>query len=204
VRDARVVEQPVLTSALAATAGGADVAVFTSFSPLWDSARVSGPAFTVKGAPGDNLALHRALAGAPTGSVLVADVQDGVAHGHWGDLMTQAAEVRGLSGLVIRGSIRDCLEITARRFPVFHRGTAPAQAAKTYPGELATTLQWEGGSVSSGDLVIADCDGVVAVPAALVETLLVRVEEIEAAEAVIRARLASGETTLEVLGLSAE
>jgi len=42
---------------------------------VWPGARVAGPAFTVQGIGGDNLAFHRAVATAPPGSVLVADLQ---------------------------------------------------------------------------------------------------------------------------------
>jgi 4-hydroxy-4-methyl-2-oxoglutarate aldolase len=95
-----------------------------------------GPAFTVRGRSGDNLALHRALAAAHEGDVIVAQLTGDVERGHWGDLMSIAAQAVGLAGLVIDASIKDKASIGVRGFPVFHRGTQPSPAAKQFAGEL--------------------------------------------------------------------
>ena len=101
----------------------------------WPGARVAGPAFTVRGIGGDNLALHNAVLAAPAGSVLVADMQ-GAAHGHWGEVLAVAAQHRGIAGLVIDGGVRDIDEMAAMDFPVFSRSVTVVGTVKDYPGDL--------------------------------------------------------------------
>ena len=57
--------------------------------------------------PGDNLAVHVAVARAPAGSALVVDVGDVPDRGYWGEVLTTAAQSKGLAGLVIDGGVRD-------------------------------------------------------------------------------------------------
>jgi Aldolase/RraA len=101
---------------------------------IWPGARVAGPAFTVRGVGGDNLALHRAVYAAATGSVLVADVQ-AAAHGHWGEVLAVAAQQRGLLGLVLDGGVRDVAELAALGFPVFARHVSVRGTGKDHPGQ---------------------------------------------------------------------
>jgi hypothetical protein len=70
----------------------------------WPGARLAAPAFPVHCTPGDNLAIHVAVAEAPAGSALVVDVGDVPELGYWGEVLTTGAESRGLAGLVIDGS----------------------------------------------------------------------------------------------------
>src|SRR3954454_18732201 len=74
--------------------------------PAWTGARVAGPAFTVRCSPGDNLAIHVAVTRAPAGSVLVADMGGEREYGYWREVLTTAAEVRGIAGLVIDACVR--------------------------------------------------------------------------------------------------
>src|SRR5690348_17079651 len=68
--------------------------------PLFRPILLSGPAFTVAAAAGDNLAVHLALAEAPAGSVLVVAAGGELRRGFWGEVMTEAALARGIAGLV--------------------------------------------------------------------------------------------------------
>src|SRR5262245_12376059 len=95
-----------LTSALAASADP-EVRVILGLSPVVRTARITAAAYTIQGVAGDNLALHHALASAPAGTVIVAELEGSASAGHWGELMSQAAQARGLAGLVIAGPIRD-------------------------------------------------------------------------------------------------
>src|SRR5258708_3752037 len=70
-------------------------------SVAWPGARVAAPAFPVHCTPGDNLAIHVAVAEAPAGAVLVVDVGDQPELGYWGEVLTTGAESRGIVGLVI-------------------------------------------------------------------------------------------------------
>src|SRR5204863_1856327 len=90
--------------------------------PAWSGARVAGPAFTVRCSPGDNLAIHVAVTRAPAGSVLVADMSGARDFGYWGEVLTTAAETRGIAGLVIDACVRDADALAAHGFPVFSTG----------------------------------------------------------------------------------
>jgi 4-hydroxy-4-methyl-2-oxoglutarate aldolase len=102
----------------------------------------------------------------------------------------------------VSGSVRDLTAIHARRFPVFHRGVGPRPAAKFHEGELGAPVQIEGVTISPGDLVVADADGVVLVPLALVERVHADVATLERRESEIVPLLERGRSTLDVLGLS--
>ncbi len=90
--------------------------------PVWPGASVAAPAFPVTCTPGDNLAVHVAVAAAPAGAVLVVDVGDVPDRGYWGEVLTTAAQARGLAGLVIDGCVRDVAALERLAFPVFSRG----------------------------------------------------------------------------------
>ena len=101
----------------------------------WPGARLAAPAVPVKCAPGDNLAIHVAVAKAPSGSVLVADVGDVNERGYWGEVLTTGAAARGLVGLVIDGCVRDVEALQARGFPVFSAGDRTARGDEELAGE---------------------------------------------------------------------
>ncbi|GAA3482918.1 RraA family protein [Streptomyces yanii] len=109
------------------------IALSPELRSLWAGARLCGPAFTVQGAGGDNLALHHAVPQAPPGSVLVADL-GGARFGHWGEILTVAAQQRGIAGLLIDGGVRDADEIKGLGFPVFSRNNAILGTRKDFRG----------------------------------------------------------------------
>ena len=69
-----------------------------------------------------NINLHEAIYLAEPGDVLVASVEDYPQAGYWGDILTCAAQQRGLNGLVTDGCVRDADDIDLLDFPVFARG----------------------------------------------------------------------------------
>ncbi len=92
--------------------------------PLYPGMKVCGPALTVAVSPGDNLMIHYAMTLAQPGDVLVVDAKGFTEAGPWGDIMTTAAIVRGIAGLVIDGCVRDAETIREMGFAVFARGTS--------------------------------------------------------------------------------
>jgi 4-hydroxy-4-methyl-2-oxoglutarate aldolase len=142
---------------------GLDCWVDPRLRPIWSSARTAGPAFTVQAAPGDNLALQRAVREAPEGSVVVAD-GGGLEFGYWGEILTEIAVVRKLAGLVIDGCVRDIDEIERLGFPIFASGIAMRHAGKTQPGTIGEPISLAGRPVRTGDIVVADTDGVIVIP----------------------------------------
>ncbi|MFI1356484.1 RraA family protein [Streptomyces sp. NPDC020898] len=167
---------------------------------VWSGARVAGPAFTVQGVGGDNLALHRAVVEAPAGSVLVVDLQ-GAAHGHWGEILAVAAQQRGLLGLVVDGGVRDVAEQAELGFPVFAPHVTVVGTGKEHPGVFGAPVRVGGVVVRAGDLVVGDADGVVVVPAAAVASTLDASDARVADERRALAAIRSGVTTLDLYGL---
>jgi 4-hydroxy-4-methyl-2-oxoglutarate aldolase len=196
--------------ALFAAAGSATVhesagrtpLISPAIRPIQDGVSICGPAFTARCEPNDNLAVHRAVAAAPRGSVLVVDA-GGQARGYWGGILTEAALARGLAGLVMDGGVRDIAEIRRLGFPVWSRHIAAQGVDKKVPGVVGESASCGGLEVSTGMIVVADDDGVVvfgpdqvADVAAATQTRLDR--EVE-----IVNRLRQGELTLDLLDLRA-
>lgn len=178
-----------------------EVAVDPAIRPSWPGARLAGPAYTVRGAGGDNLALHRAVAAAPPNHVLVADL-DGAAYGHWGEVLAVAAQQRGILGLVIDGGVRDRDELRALNFPVFSRHDCIRGTAKQAAGQLNVPIVIGGGvPVSPGDLVVGDVDGVVVLPRDRVKAILDEADRRVAHEHDVLAALRAGRTTLDLYQL---
>lgn len=126
---------------------------------------VAGPAYTVFCPAGDNLMMHAAIYEAPAGSVIVARSED-ARFALVGGNVCALAQQRGIAGMVIDGLARDVAEIRALGFPVFARGLCPKPAQKTGAGEPEPTITCAGVEVTSGDLVAADEEGIVVLPAA--------------------------------------
>lgn len=142
---------------------GLDCWVHPRLRPIWKGARIAGRAFTVQAVPGDNLALQRAVREAPEGSVLVVDGGN-EAFGYWGEILTEIAALRKLTGLVIDGSVRDIDEIERIGFPIFASGIAMRHAQKKEPGTIGEPIDLAGRTVRTGDVVVADTDGVIILP----------------------------------------
>src|SRR5262249_37351073 len=132
--------------------------------PAWTGAELTAPAYPVHCGPGDNLAVHVAVTRAPAGAALVVDVGDVRELGYWGEVLTTAAEARGLVGLVIDGCVRDAAALAEHGFPVFSTGLALPGATKLAPGTVGRTATVGEVTVTIGDWVVADVDGVTVVP----------------------------------------
>ena len=168
---------------------------------VWPGAMLAGPAVTVGCPPGDNLAVHVAVASAPPASVLVVDVGGLRELGYWGEVLTTAAEARGLAGLVIDGCVRDVAALEAHRFPVFSTGIALPGAVKTGPGTVGAPVAAGDVEVVAGDWIVADGDGVVVVPAGELDTVLDAGRARAVKEQGMFDRLRDGATTIELLDL---
>ncbi|MEU4695344.1 RraA family protein [Actinoplanes sp. NPDC023714] len=132
--------------------------------PLWTPVpRVAGPAFTVRCPPGDNLMLHAAIYRAAPGSVIVVQSGD-LDHALAGGNVCAVAHRRGVAAFVLDGLIRDLGEVREIGFPVFARGVIPIPGSKTQMGTHGAAITCGGVTVSAGDIVVADEEGVVVVP----------------------------------------
>jgi len=176
-------------------------AMAARIKPAWRGATVAAPATPVVCTPGDNLAIHVAVASAPSGSVLVVDVGDVAELGYWGEVLTTGAEARGIAGLVIDGGVRDVAALTAHGFPVFSALIALRGATKEQAGTVGVDAHVGDVLVQQGDWVVGDIDGVVVVPRDRIDEVTAAGRARAAKEAGFFDALRSGSTTVELLGL---
>jgi 4-hydroxy-4-methyl-2-oxoglutarate aldolase len=169
--------------------------------PMWNGAHVCGPAITVSCPARDNLMLHHAVALAPPGSVLVANAERYQYAGAWVEVLSVAAQARGIAGLVIDGAVRDIEAITVRRFPVFSRGLAIGACKKEQIGTLNEPIDLGGVTVRSGDMVVGAGDGVVILDSQTIEQVLQAAVARRERESEIFRQLSQGKTTIEILNL---
>jgi 4-hydroxy-4-methyl-2-oxoglutarate aldolase len=173
-------------------------AMYAPLGPLFDGAKISGPAKTAKIRPGQNAAIHRAVHDAKRGDVLVVDGVGDKTFGPFGDILAACCRNQGIAGLVIDSTIRDTADIKEMGFPVFCLGANPAATGKTDLGEIDIAIDCAGVRVSPGDFIVGDDDGVVVVPRKIAKDILEKVAVVGCKEETIKARLARGETTLEI------
>ena len=140
------------------TAGGAQL------RPMHGGGVLAGPALTVKAPPGDNLMLHKAIALAQPGDVIVMDAGGDLTNALMGEMMLMQATARGVAGVVINGAIRDAAYLRAQHVPVFAAGVTHRGPYKNGPGEINVPIAIGGMVIEPGDLVIGDDDGVLCVP----------------------------------------
>ena len=138
---------------------------------------------------------------APRGSILVVDAA-GCPTGYWGEVFAVAAEACGIAGLVIDGGVRDIDALEKRRFPVFARSITMRGTTKHRALSVGIPLVMAGVSIAPGDIIVADTDGVMSIPAAHLDATVEAARARQDKEAVFMDRLRNGETTLEILGLT--
>ena len=169
--------------------------------PVWRGARLAAPAFAVRCSPGDNLAIHVAVARAPAGSALAVDVGIERERGYWGEVLTTGAQARGIAGLVIDGGVRDVSALERHRFPVFSTTIALRGATKEHPGRVGGSSIVGDIQVEQDDWIVADADGVAVVPHTKLADVLAAGQAREAKEAKYFEELRAGRTTIELLAL---
>jgi len=182
-------------------AAGQEGMVDPAIRPMWLGSRLCGPAMTVGCPPRDNLILHHAVALAEPGTVLVANARGYRLAGAWGEVLTVAAQARGIAGLAIDGAVRDIEAIAERRFPVFSRGLAIGACKKEQLGTLNEPIELGGVTVRPGDLVVGTGDGLVVVRQESFPEVLRSATARRDREREILRDLGRGKTTIEILGL---
>jgi 4-hydroxy-4-methyl-2-oxoglutarate aldolase len=173
----------------------------SAIKAAWPGATLAAPAFTVRCTPGDNLAVHVAVTKAPEKSALVVDVGDQEERGYWGEVLTTAAETRGIVGLVIGGGVRDVSALQAHGFPVFSTRIALRGASKKEPGAIGGPVVVGGVTVHTGDWVVGDVDGVTVIATADIDDVIAAGKARAAREQQLFDELRAGKTTVELLSL---
>jgi regulator of RNase E activity RraA len=146
-----------------------DILPFSPDSPK----RIAGPVYTVKFVlAGDKSAPkldHHFVDAAPSGHIILIDAPS-TSNAVWGGLMTAGAIARGVLGVVISGRCRDLAEHRDQHFAVYARARSTAgQSPQTRPSQTNIPLLFGSVTVNPGDYIIADEDGVVCVPADLLQ-----------------------------------
>jgi 4-hydroxy-4-methyl-2-oxoglutarate aldolase len=181
-------------------ASGGKGALSSEIKPIDPHMRVCGPALTVACRSGDNLIIHKAIYVAEPGDVLVVTVGGYAEAGPWGEIMTVAAQARGIGGLIIDGSVRDSNLIIELGFPVFSRSLSIKRTTKDSLGLINHPICIGGITICPGDVVLGDRDGVVVVPHQDLNEVLGKCKLRREKEEKIKQQLKIGKTTLELYG----
>uniref|UniRef100_Q021Q7 Putative 4-hydroxy-4-methyl-2-oxoglutarate aldolase n=1 Tax=Solibacter usitatus (strain Ellin6076) TaxID=234267 RepID=Q021Q7_SOLUE len=157
--------------------------------PLFKT-KFAGPAVTVllkkeehKEGSAASQGMLDAIDNAAPGSVYVMVLEQGIDYAGMGALMATAMKVRGFTGAVVDGSIRDLPQIGRIQFPVYSRGVAPSTTINHFRfAGVNVPVTCAGAKVTGGDLIVADEDGVAVVPRAHAAEVLKKAQELDQTE----------------------
>jgi regulator of RNase E activity RraA len=172
--------------------------------PFAEGKRLAGPAVTAWYDYADYGSVHHAIAVAQRGEVVVVAAGGRLDAAMIGELLSGAARLKGVAGVIADGAVRDVGKLAAwPDFPVFSRGRTPRGPSSMERGSVNEPVVFGGVRFSPGDLVLGDDDGLVIIPREEAVECLPAAQAMVRAEEGWEARLAKGETTLEVFAVPA-
>lgn len=186
-------------------------AAISGIHPRTRCGRIAGQVVTVRLGPTDPHAQSirhlctAAIEAAFPGNVIVVEQRTGLEAAGWGGVLSHAARIRGLAGVIVDGPARDIDEATELEFPIYSRSMTP-RTARGRIQEVATGEAVRIGdvTVSSGDYVLADSTGIVFLPVAAAEDVLNMAEDVASREAAMTQDLKTGRPVSAVMGRAYE
>lgn len=171
------------TGFVADALGGSGALDFRLRPAIAEQYAFCGVALTCHTGPADNLALVHALAAVRPGDVILAATEGHTGCAVTGDLVLGMARNAGAVGFVTDGCVRDLVGLRHIGLPAWSMGVTPNSPHRSGPGTVGFPVTIAGHPVCSGDLILADLDGVVVVPQARIAQVLARLPAIREAEA---------------------
>jgi len=179
--------------------GHDDIVLPPGIKAIAPGTRLAGPVWTVAGHIDRTRSRHDCLLGwctllakAPAGHVVVCQPNNHEV-ALMGELSAQTLQARGVLGYVVDGGSRDTDLVLAQGFPVFCSFLTPADIVERWvPDRYGEPVTIGSVTVSTGDWLLGDRDGVVIIPGSLVEDVLARTEAVVATESEMRRALVSG------------
>jgi regulator of RNase E activity RraA len=179
--------------------------------PMWPCPRIAGRVITVRlrrAEPGEHSPRHLGTAaieaGGP-GTVIVIEHHDREDAAGWGGILSLAAKIKGVEGVIVDGTCRDVDDSRDAGFPVYARAATPITArGRIVEASMGEPVRVGDLQVQQDDYVIADWSGAVFVPAAQAEEVIATAEQLFARETQMAADVRAGKSVIEVMGTNYE
>lgn len=172
----------------------------TQIRPLTLTDKLAGPIFTVSGQADPTIDAHESLlqwtgllSKAPSGSVVICQPND---HdlAHMGELSAETFLYKGVRGYIVDGGCRDAAFISKIGFKVYCKYYTPRDVVGRWRADhFGEPIEIDGVKIHSGDFVLADRDGIVIIPQAIVEEVIDKTEEVLSTENLVRTAILNGE-----------